>query len=76
MGLSIPHLLVVLTIVVLVFGTKRLKNVGADLGDALKGFRNAVKESEEAEAHKATTQLHHEELSGEAKVENPEGKHA
>ena len=48
MGFSIPHLLVLLAIVVLVFGTKRLKNVGADLGDAIKGFRNAVKEGEEA----------------------------
>jgi len=48
MGLSIPHLLVVLAIVVLVFGTKRLKNVGADIGDAIKGFRNAVKEGEDA----------------------------
>jgi sec-independent protein translocase protein TatA len=65
MGLSIPHLLVVLAIVVLVFGTKRLKNVGADLGDAIKGFRTAVKESEEAEDSKAITQLYQEELSGE-----------
>ena len=48
MGFSIPHLLVLLAIGVLVFGTKRLKNVGADLGDAIKGFRNAVKEGEEA----------------------------
>ena len=48
MGLSIPHLLVVLAIVVLVFGTKRLKNVGSDIGDAIKGFRNAVKEGEES----------------------------
>ena len=48
MGLSIPHLLVVLAIVVLVFGTKRLKNVGADIGEAIKGFRSAVKEGEEA----------------------------
>jgi len=48
MGLSIPHLLVVLAIVMLVFGTKRLKNVGADIGDAIKGFRNAVKEGEES----------------------------
>ena len=47
MGLSIPHLLLVLVIVTLVFGTKRLKNIGADLGDALKGFRNAVKDGEE-----------------------------
>ena len=34
-------------IVVLVFGTKRLKNVGADLGEAIKGFRSAVKESDQ-----------------------------
>ena len=47
MGLSIPHLLLVLVIVILVFGTKRLKNIGADLGDAIKGFRNAVKDGEE-----------------------------
>ena len=44
MGFSIPHLLVLLVIVVLVFGTKRLKNVGSDLGDAIKSFRKAVKE--------------------------------
>lgn len=49
MGLSVPHLLVVLAIVVLVFGTKRLKNVGGDLGEAIKGFRNAVKEGESTE---------------------------
>ena len=48
MGFSIPHLLVVLTIVVLVFGTKRLKNVGADLGDAIKNFRSSMKEGGEA----------------------------
>lgn len=50
MGLSIPHLLVVLVIVILVFGTKRLKNVGADLGEAIKGFRAAVKEGGEDKA--------------------------
>ena len=42
MGFSISHLLVLLVIVVLVFGTKRLKNVGSDLGDAIKSFRKAV----------------------------------
>ena len=51
MGCSIPHLLVLLAIVVLVFGTKRLKNVGADLGDAIKGFRNAVKEATKTNAN-------------------------
>ncbi|ATG89871.1 twin-arginine translocase TatA/TatE family subunit [Methylomonas koyamae] len=46
MGFSVPHLLVVLAIVVLVFGTKRLKDVGTDLGDAIKDFRKAVQEGE------------------------------
>lgn len=58
MGFSIPHLLVVLVIVVLVFGTKRLKNVGGDLGDAIKSFRNAMKEgSEEPASDKQPTIL-------------------
>lgn len=47
MGLSIPHLLVVLAIVIIVFGTKRLRNLGTDLGGAIKGFRTAVKDGEE-----------------------------
>lgn len=49
MGFSIPHLLVVLVIVILIFGTKRLKNIGGDLGDAIKSFRNAMKEGSEDE---------------------------
>lgn len=48
MGFSIPHLLVVLAIAVLVFGTKRLRNLGEDLGGAIKGFRKALKEGEES----------------------------
>ncbi|MFA6051201.1 MAG: Sec-independent protein translocase subunit TatA [Methylobacter sp.] len=47
MGLSVTHLLVVLVIVIVVFGTKRLRNIGADLGGAIKGFRTAMKEGEE-----------------------------
>lgn len=46
MGLSIPHLLVVLTIVILLFGTRRLKDLGGDLGSAIKGFRNAVNDQQ------------------------------
>ena len=47
MGISMSQLLIVLVIVILVFGTKRLKNVGSDLGDAIKGFRGAMKEGGE-----------------------------
>ena len=40
---SIWHWLIVLVIIVLIFGTKKLKNVGADLGAAVKGFKDGVK---------------------------------
>ncbi len=42
-SLSIWHWLVVLLIVVLVFGTKKLKNVGEDLGSAVRGFKEGMK---------------------------------
>ena len=47
MGISITQLLIVLVIVIVLFGTKKLRNVGADLGGAIKSFRAAVKEGEE-----------------------------
>ncbi|MDP2784582.1 MAG: Sec-independent protein translocase subunit TatA [Sulfurimicrobium sp.] len=43
---SIWHWLLVLVIVLVVFGTKKLRNIGGDLGGALKGFKDAVKEEE------------------------------
>ena len=43
---SIWHWLVVLAIVVLIFGTKKLKNFGTDLGGAVKGFKDGMKEGE------------------------------
>lgn len=46
---SIPQLLIVLVIVVLVFGAKRLRNLGGDLGSAVKGFKDAVKPEDEAQ---------------------------
>ncbi|WP_423679615.1 Sec-independent protein translocase subunit TatA [Undibacterium sp. WLHG33] len=44
---SIWHWLIVLVVVILVFGTKKLGNVGADLGKAVKGFKDGVKGEEE-----------------------------
>jgi sec-independent protein translocase protein TatA len=46
---SIWHWLIVLLIVVLVFGTKKLRNLGSDLGGAVKGFREGVKSADEEE---------------------------
>ncbi|MEM9621508.1 MAG: twin-arginine translocase TatA/TatE family subunit [Pseudomonadota bacterium] len=47
-GLGIPELLVILAIVLLIFGPKRLKNIGSDLGNAIKGFRKAVSDDDAA----------------------------
>lgn len=47
MGISIWQLLIILAIVLVLFGAKRLKNVGSDLGGAIKGFKSAVKDEEE-----------------------------
>ena len=43
---SVWHWLIVLLIVALVFGTKKLRNIGSDLGSAVKGFKEGMKESE------------------------------
>lgn len=51
---SIWHWLIVLVIVMLVFGTKKLRNIGSDLGGAVKGFKEGVREgSEEASTESA-----------------------
>ena len=47
MGISVWQLLIILAIVLVLFGAKRLKNVGSDLGGAIKGFKKAMHEGEE-----------------------------
>lgn len=47
---SIWHWLIVLLIIMLVFGTKKLRNIGQDLGGAIKGFKEGIKEESEAAA--------------------------
>lgn len=49
-SLSVWHWLIVLAIVVLVFGTGKLKNMGKDLGGAIKGFKEGMREAEDAPA--------------------------
>lgn len=49
MGISVWQLLIVLAIVLVLFGAKRIRNLGGDLGEAVKGFRSAVKEEGEDE---------------------------
>ncbi len=45
-GISIWQLLIVLVIIMLLFGTKKLRNIGSDLGGAVKGFKDSMKDGE------------------------------
>ncbi len=57
MGPSLWQLLIVLVIVLLLFGTKKLRNLGGDLGSAIKSFRGAVKDSGKEETTEESTKL-------------------
>lgn len=56
-GISIWQLVIVLVIVLLFFGTKKLRNVGSDLGSAVKGFKSAMNEGEENAQKKTDERL-------------------
>ena len=49
MGLSTTHLIIFLVIIVLIFGTKKLKNIGSDLGGAVKGFKDGMRDGSATE---------------------------
>jgi sec-independent protein translocase protein TatA len=57
MGLSTTHLIIFLVIIVVIFGTKKLRNIGSDLGGAVKGFKDGMKDGADkaAEAPAAST---------------------
>jgi sec-independent protein translocase protein TatA len=70
---SIWHWLIVLLVVLLIFGTKKLRNIGADLGNAVKGFKDGMK-SEEDKSAQAKAELPPtagQTIEGEAKKETP-----
>jgi sec-independent protein translocase protein TatA len=73
-GLSIWHWLIVLLVVLLIFGTKKLRNIGQDLGGAVKGFKEGMKSSEEAagtakEAEAPAQKIAGTTIEGEARKE-------
>jgi len=47
MGLSTTHLIIFLIIIVVIFGTKKLRNIGSDLGGAVKGFKDGMRDGAE-----------------------------
>lgn len=52
MGISIWQLLIVLGIVILLFGTKKLRNIGSDLGGAIRGFKKSMSEEDTSKDNK------------------------
>lgn len=53
MGFSTTHLIIFLVIVIVIFGTKKLRGIGSDLGGAVKGFKDGMKENTEKAAEEA-----------------------
>ena len=66
-SLSIWHWLIVLVIVMLIFGTKKLRNIGADLGGAVRGFKDGMRENEKAADAGAAPQVTGKTIEGEVK---------
>lgn len=72
-GISPWSLLLILVIVLLLFGTKKLRNVGTDLGGALKGFKSAMKDGEK-EANDAKQSIEETANEHREQVDDPEGE--
>jgi sec-independent protein translocase protein TatA len=49
MGFSTTHLIIFLVIIIVIFGTKKLRNIGSDLGGAVKGFKDGMKDGSSTE---------------------------
>ena len=69
---SIWHWMIVLLVVVLIFGTKKLRNIGQDLGGAVKGFKEGMKSAEEPTApEEPPAQVTGRTIEGEVRQERP-----
>ncbi len=65
MGIGIWQLVIILLIVLLLFGAKRLRNIGSDLGSAVKGFRTAIKDEEKEKSEAQIEQREGDVIEGE-----------
>ncbi len=73
-GFGITELIIVLLIVLLIFGPRRLKNIGSDLGNAIRGFRKAVTEDESKAAEKEDPSVIEGEVAGQKAGQKKEAK--
>jgi len=65
MGFGVTELIIILLIVLVLFGAKRLKNVGSDLGSAVKGFRSSMKDEESGKDKDNIEQKNKDVIEGE-----------
>lgn len=73
-GISIWQLLIIALIVVLLFGTKKLRSLGGDLGGAVKGFKNAMSSEDEKKALEDTEANKTAQTSQQATEKKPESE--
>ena len=74
-GIGFWQLLIILVIVMMVFGTKKLKNIGSDLGGAIKGFKSAMDDGKAAADKEEQDQLSDSGTTIDAKAEKVDEKH-
>ncbi len=72
MGIGIWQLVIILLIVLLLFGAKRLRNIGGDLGSAVKGFRTAIKDEEKDKGDAQIEQREGDVIEGEVSKKKDE----
>ena len=75
MGIGFKELLVILVIVLVLFGAKRLNSIGSDLGGAIKNFRKALREGEGEDEHPAASQNKEDNAPGRVIEGEAAGKH-
>jgi len=66
MGISPTQLIIILVIVALIFGTRKLRNMGSDLGGAVKGFKKAMNEDEKKSIQKKESDADEDIIEGKA----------
>ena len=69
-GISWPQLLIILVIVLAIFGTKRIRNLGSDLGSVVKGFRTSMNEAEATKEQLNDDSAKAEEAADDANFDN------
>lgn len=74
-GISIWQLLIVLAIIILLFGTKKLRSLGGDLGSAIKSFKQSVSEGEDDTVSKDSESIEQDDATQEQVVTTKKDKH-